>query len=137
MNAHALVTCPLAYKYIINKFGKKWYLNPNFFPQFWPVSDQILVRILSEIGLILIEPDLEKFEKKLDFILPQGESLKSLVCASHAQGAIFSDAKDFITQNLIQLSLNFIKSNLKSQKIKLFFFYDFKQFISDSLSAIL
>lgn len=44
---------------------------------------------------------LEKFEKKLDFILPQGESLKTLVCASHAQGAIFSDAKDFITQNLI------------------------------------
>lgn len=44
---------------------------------------------------------LAKFSTKLDFILPKDESLKTLVCASHAQGAIFDDAKEHITQNLI------------------------------------
>lgn len=44
---------------------------------------------------------LAKFSKKLDFVLPNKESLKTLVCASHAQGAIFDDAKNHITQNLI------------------------------------
>ena len=44
LKAHALVTCPLAYKYIINKFGKKWHLNPNFSLS----SDQFLVSFWSE-----------------------------------------------------------------------------------------
>ncbi len=46
-------------------------------------------------------PLLKRFSDKLEIVLKDNERFKTLVCASHAQGAIFRDAKEYLTEELI------------------------------------
>lgn len=46
-------------------------------------------------------PLLEKFSEELNMVLNKEESFKTLVCASHAQGAIFTDIQEHLTTELL------------------------------------
>ncbi len=57
--------------------------------------------LISKSNIDNSQPILERYSTELNIVIPEGKIIKTLVCASHAQGAVFTDAKEYLTDGLI------------------------------------